>query len=362
MYDNHRMVIIYTVCIELLLWVTTCFISFSYCLSTEDTSNDTKWTKIQQRCLISERAGHCSNVSTPRAERTLRESRRLKEVQLQNKKQQKLKEKEEGKKKDADSAREREEDGQEVTDENKNSADDVGECRKEAGGVLSSLNKSEKVVTLKSRRSLKFPRTDVKTVKSPTVKITRIASRQRHVGFPKTLKLTGNSKTSEIQASNVTTSTRSAVELDQACQQVKFPTNGGLAGDTLIQSSPTTTRTNSIREDDSLTRERGDMIDLSRDSSTTMELSSSAAMSPASLSGVSFRLEESLTSPSLRRSPRLTTRALCDGNGGDGGKERENKTDRKKEKSLKAVSLVYPVYTYVNTQLYIFASPAVGTL
>ena len=104
------------------------------------------------------------------------------------------------------------------------------------------------------------------------------------------------------------------------------------------------------------------MNDLSRDSSVAMELSSSAALSPSALSGVDFALEESLTSPSLRRSPRLKsrlassvlekTRASRDGSsgsGGCGGKEGESKTDRKKEKSLKAVSVVCPLCAYMYT-------------
>lgn len=51
-----------------------------YCLSTADTATDYRLTTIQQHCLISERASHCSNVTTPQASRAARETRQKKEV------------------------------------------------------------------------------------------------------------------------------------------------------------------------------------------------------------------------------------------------------------------------------------------
>lgn len=46
-----------------------CYHGVDYCLSEEDSSTDHKLTAIQQHCLLSERASHCSNVTTPRANR-----------------------------------------------------------------------------------------------------------------------------------------------------------------------------------------------------------------------------------------------------------------------------------------------------
>lgn len=49
-----------------------------YCFSDNDSSLDSKLTKIQNRYLISERASHCSTVSTPRDLRLIREARKRK--------------------------------------------------------------------------------------------------------------------------------------------------------------------------------------------------------------------------------------------------------------------------------------------
>ena len=334
-------------------------ISFSYCLSNEDASKDMKWTKIQQRCLISERAGHCSNVSTPRAERTQRESRRLKEVQLQNKKQQKMKEKEEGKKKDAESNREGE--GEGGNDENKTLSEIVGGCKEGESGTKRS--KSDIGAILKSRRSLQFPRNDVRTVKSPTVELTKISSRQMQIGFPKSLKLTCDRKASELRAAGATTLMTQTGE--RACQRGSSITQGGgptevlSASSTLRETKPDSredvaSEVDGGRQGESSTTTTTVSLDLPCDSSVAMECLSSVA-SPASLSCVgNEELEESLTSP-LRRSPRLKDRRSGDaektrasrGSGG-GGKRRESKSEKKKEKSLKAVSQsigAYPVRT-----------------
>ena len=43
--------------------------SCSYCLSAHDSSLDARLMKIQQRCLVSERASNCSTANTPRVDR-----------------------------------------------------------------------------------------------------------------------------------------------------------------------------------------------------------------------------------------------------------------------------------------------------
>ena len=53
-----------------------------YCMSAEDFSKDSKLTKIQQRYLISERASHCSTVSTPHVQKVARELLRKKKKAL----------------------------------------------------------------------------------------------------------------------------------------------------------------------------------------------------------------------------------------------------------------------------------------
>lgn len=58
------------------------FLSHSYCLTTDDASLDARLTRIQQRCLISERSSNCSTVVTPKAERAQKQSRRMKAAKI----------------------------------------------------------------------------------------------------------------------------------------------------------------------------------------------------------------------------------------------------------------------------------------
>ena len=53
--------------------------SCSYCLSAHDSSLDARLMKIQQRCLVSERASNCSTANTPRVDRR-RKRRRSQEL------------------------------------------------------------------------------------------------------------------------------------------------------------------------------------------------------------------------------------------------------------------------------------------
>ena len=56
-----------------------------YCFSNHDSSQDSKLTKIQQRYLVSERASHCSTISTPKDLRAMREIRRKRKAEVRTK-------------------------------------------------------------------------------------------------------------------------------------------------------------------------------------------------------------------------------------------------------------------------------------
>ena len=330
------------------------FSHLSYCLTNEDTSQDTKWTKIQQRCLISERAGHCSNVSTPRAERDQRQSRRLKEVQLQNnKKQQKERENEEqGKRKSTEGGSKGEEERAKMVMEDKENGAEGGENlgrrrEKERGG------RSEGEGMLKSRRSLNFPRSDVKLVKSPTVKITRLPlSLSSHKGQNKSMPPpTSKSKETSLQTKASKCSTRRPLVVQQTAANA---TNQNQAIEEGVMTLPikgklrTTTELyeEGMQENDGA----GTDQEVGGDSSVAMETCSSV-LSPSTLpcAGTSEGLSAGgvgSPAPALRRSPRLKKRlsdsmkgstSLSDG-GSDAKKKRRSDGDKKKEKSLKAVS------------------------
>ena len=284
-------------------------------------------------------------MSTPRAERSQRESRRLKEVQqLQNKKQQKLKENEEQKRKDVDGGR-GEEEGERVSEEKENKGEGGGDERgreKRESGKLSSASKSCDGVMFKSRRSLQFTRSDVRTAKSPTVKITRISSRQRQTSFSKRLKLVDKQKA----AGAIQNGTRSTSAPTFALQSTIAANQGGGVYDEgrEIINSPTKSKTSletiSMTEDS----ERNDTVvghEIGDDLSVAMECSSSVMAPPLSPANGG-----SSSSP-LRRSPRLkskykptnTGRATDSSSSRQSDvRKRKSDTERKKEKSVKAVS------------------------
>jgi hypothetical protein len=343
----------------------------SYCLTNEDTSQDTKWTKIQQRCLISERAGHCSNVSTPRAERDQKQSRRLKEVQLQNnKKQQKERESEEkGKRKSTEVEGGKGEGEREkmVVEDKENGAgggENLGRRREKESGARKTVERegrSEGEGVLKSRRSLNFPRSDVRLVKSPTVKITRLLSslsRKRQGGFDKPMPPpTSKNKETIPQTKASKSSSRRPLVVQQTAADV---TNQNQAIEEGVMTSPikgksrTTTEMfeDGMQEDD----DAGLGQEVGGDSSVAME-SCSSVLSPSTppcagtseglmSGGTSSGVSSPAPGPALRRSPRLKKR-LSDAkkgstshqdSGSDAKKKRKSDGDKKKEKSLKAVS------------------------
>ena len=339
------------------------FLHFSYCLTNEDASKDTKWTKIQQRCLISERAGHCSNVSTPRAERDQRQSRRLREVQLQNsKKQQKKRESEEqGKRKSTDSSK-GEEREKTKTEDKENGAED--------GENLRRREKASEGVLLNSQRSLNFPRSDVRLVKSPTVKITRLPSsvsrkRQRVSGsFAKPAPPPASknvNKVANLQTKPSNNSSRGPLVQQTAANVTNQnqTIEGGIVMSPVKGKSRTSTETfrDGIQENDADMEQ-----EVGGDSFIAMECSASV-LSPSTpppctgsseglLTGAAGSTSTSaISSPVLRRSPRLKKRlsnaknlkeggsSRRDGGSSDAKRKRRSDTDKRKEKSLKAVSL-----------------------
>ena len=308
---------------------------------------DTKWTKIQQRCLISERAGHCSTVSTPRAERDQRQSRRLKEVQLQNsKKQQKQRESEkQGKRKSTESSKGEERDKMEL-DDKENGAEGGEDLRRTEKEIGEKEEREGRGVVLKSQRSLNFPRSDVKLVKSPTVKITRLPSslsRKRQGGFAKPLPPpTGKSKVANPQTKPSNMSRGFLVE-----QTVNVTNQDQRSEGRSLIVSPVKDKsrtTSEISEDDMQENQ-----EVGGDSSVAMECSSSvlSPSTPPCSEGLSATGTSGVSSsprPALRRSPRLKKRLSDAKKGsssrhGDGAKKkRKSDSDKKKEKSLKAVS------------------------
>lgn len=309
--------------------------------------------------MISERAGHCSNVSTPRAERDQRQSRRLKEVQLQNnKKQQKERENEEqGKRKsttEGGGSKGEEERGKMVMEDKENGAEggeNLGRRReKERGG------RSEGEGMLKSRRSLNFPRSDVKLVKSPTVKITRLPlSLSSRKGQNKSMPPpTSKSKETSLQTKASKSSTRRPLVVQQTAANA---TNQNQAIEEGVMTSPIKGKSRTTTElyEEGM-QENGASTDqeVGGDSSVAMETYSSV-LSPSTppCAGTSEGLSAGgagsgvgSPAPSLRRSPRLKKRlsdsmkgstSQSDG-GSDAKKKRRSDGDKKKEKSLKAVS------------------------
>lgn len=324
----------------------------SYCLTTEDASKDTKWTKIQQRCLVSERAGHCSNVNTPMAERSQRQSRRLKEVQLQNKKQKEQKEKEqrvseEQKRRSTGthSSRGAEGDQNMAGFDKENGDEERGnqEREREEGSQLEMVN-SSKSVKLKSRRSLQFVRNDVRMVKSPTVKITRISSsHQRHSGFAKPLKPMGKHKIAALQTMSKSTTTREALrQTTMTNQEGRVPAR--VVNQGVILTSPAEDRT-SLEDPATETQVNDSTVGQVSDESPAMECTPLSA-SPSSPACTSTGDNSGAWTSPVRRSPRLKGRpsdarktASSSDSGACGSKRKKSDTERKKEKSLKEVSV-----------------------
>ena len=335
------------------------FSHLSYCLTNEDTSQDTKWTKIQQRCLISERAGHCSNVSTPRAERNQRQSRRLKEVQLQNKKQQKQREREEQRKKDSIGScngGEEEEIQKVAANGEKENGGDTNVCDKrgrEEKEIQTKVMVGRDGTKLKSRRSLQFPRNDVRTIKSPTVKITRISSHQRQsLGSFETIKSTGEQKMAlQIRTSKAS----SSVTSNECFQQMASAKQGNERGLSRTLEKRDVTCTSPVKNRTTGTwssskgipgaevRQRTDSnVDLKVDGNSSMAMECPSSVSSPVSPTFAGNKQGVWPSP-LRRSPRLKSK-LADTKRegisvkGDDTRRKKADTEKKREKSLKAVS------------------------
>lgn len=290
-------------------------------------------------------------------------------MQIQNsKKQQKERESEEqGKRKSTEGGR-GEEGGKMEMEDKENGAEEGGENLrrrevKERGGKILQVDRGsgeDAVAVLKSRRSLNFPRSDVRLVKSPTVKITRLPpslSRKREGGFAKPVApQTGKNKVANLQTKASKNSSRgplvqqTAVNVTNQNQAVEEGVVTSLAKGTSRTTCTTEIFESGMQENDAdMSQEVGG------DSSIAMECSSSL-LSPSTpphtgnSEGLSARGagSGSVSSPALRRSPRLKKRLpdtkkensshhLRDG-GSDAKKKRKSDMDKKKEKSLKAVS------------------------
>lgn len=281
-------------------------------------------------------------------------------MQLQNsKKQQKRRESEEqGKRKSTESGK-GEEGGKMVMEDKENAEGgaSVREREKE-GGWERGRSEGGSAVVMKSRRSLNFPRSDVRLVKSPTVKITRLPSslsRKSQGGFAKPMP---PNKVANLQTKASKSSRGPLV------QQTTNVTNQNQVIEEGVVKSPTKGRSRTTAEifKDGMRENDADMSqEMGGDSSVAMECSSSV-LSPStppctgSSEGLLAGAGSSVSSPALRRSPRLKKR-LADAkkgsssrqdSGSDAKKKRRSNTDKKKEKSLKAVSH----YMYFHTQIF----------
>lgn len=207
------------------------------------------------------------------------------------------------------------------------------------------------MVVLKSKRSLQFPRNDVRTVKSPTVKITKVTSRQRQSGFAKTLKKPMSSSRQRGAGATSPTDTkplsRAALMKDAARQTDTVNQNREFEEQGIVVLCPSEDRTPSCLEDVHGTESEGncksviiggEVVGIDS-SSVVMECSSSSMASP-SVSSICVASEGSKFSP-VRRSPRLLKSRMVEKGRvrkASGERRKKSETDNKKEKSLKAVS------------------------
>ena len=230
--------------------------------------------------------------------------------------------------------------------ENAEGGESVRRREKESGGERGRRGE-EGAAVLKSRRSLNFPRSDVRLVKSPTVKITRLPSslsRKTPSGFAKpTCMLPNKVQTKASKSSR-----------GPLVQQTTNVTNQIQVIEEGVVMSPTKGRSRTTAEifKDGMQENDVDMSqEMGGDSFVAMECSSSV-LSPStppctgSSEDLSAGAGSGVSSPALRRSPRLKKR-LSDAkkgsssrqdSGSDIKKRRKSSTDKKKEKSLKAVS------------------------
>lgn len=236
-------------------------------------------------------------MSTPRAERNQRQSRRLKEVQLQNsKKQQKQRESEEEQKRKSVESGQGEEGETTITEDKENGVEGGGNSKREKPS-LERRSGGQGVPILKSRRSLNFPRTNIRLVKSPAVKITKISSLSRR------------------RQSEVTKLQPPAMQESDLCTSEEV---GGASSAVTMESS------------------------------TSVLSPSTPPLTCGTSSGDGILADVSKSSPLLRRSPRLKKimseakkrTSCCRGDNGEAAKKRKS-DEMKNEKSLKAVSHVH---------------------
>lgn len=281
-------------------------------------------------------------------------------MQLQNsKKQQKQRESEEqGKRRSTESGKG--EGGRKMVMEDKENAEggvSVRKKEKEDGGER-GRSEGGGTVVLKSRRSLNFPRSDVRLVKSPTVKITRLSSslsHKRQSGFAKPMPpnkvVNLQTKASKSSRGPLVQQTTNVTNQSQVIEE-------GVVMSPIKDRSRTSTE---IFKDGVQENDADKSQEMGGESSVAVECSSSA-LSPStppctgSCEGLLAGAGSSVSSPTLRRSPRLKKR-LSDAkkgsssrqdSGSDAKKKRKSNTDKKKEKSLKAVSH----YMYFHTQIF----------
>ena len=219
------------------------------------------------------------------------------------------------------------------------------------------------MVVLKSKRSLQFPRNDVRTVKSPTVKITKVTSHQRQSGFAKPLKKPMSSSRQRGAGATSQTDTKplsrasmkdAARQTDTVNQNREFDEQG------IVVLCPSEDRTPSCLEDIHGTESEGncksvviggEVVD-SDSSSVVMECSSSSMASP-SISSVCVASKGSKFSP-VRQSPRLLKSRMVEKGcvrKASGERRKKSEADNKKEKSLKAVSHYTHVHVHVHVAL-----------
>ena len=261
-----------------------------------------------------------------------------------------------------------EERGKMVMEDKENGAEggeNLGRRREKEGGGRKTVERggrSEGEGVLKSRRSLNFPRSDVRLVKSPTVKITRLpsslSSRKGQSGFTKPVPpSTSKSKGTNLQTKASKGSARRPLVVQQtavnATNQNQAIEEGAMTSS--IKGTATELFQGGMQEkvDDDISQEVGG------DSSIAMETCSSV-LSPStppcagtseglSAGGAGSGVDSLAPGPGLRRSPRLKKRlsdsmkgstSHSDG-GSDAKKKRRSDGDKKKEKSLKAVSFYF---------------------
>ena len=273
-------------------------------------------------------------------------------MQLQNRKQQKQREREEQRKKDSVGSCDGEEEGSRkiaTAGEKESGSDNLyGKHEGEGKESQTSLMVGKDSTMFKSHRSLQFPRNDVRTIKSPTVKITRISSHKRQpLQSGKTMKSTGKQRMAvQIRTSKSSASATSSESIQHTATAKQGNERGasrtperGVATSGVKNRTTGTLSTKDIpRNEIQKGNDSAVNFKVEGDSSTTMECppSVSSPLSPT------FAGNKGVWPSPVRRSPRLKskmadTKREGTSHKGDAGRKKGD-TEKRREKSLKAVS------------------------